>query len=242
MNPYNTSLIMFPPAAHSNIWKIKILSPLLFAPFLLLASPCLQASENLLMNPGLEQDDDSWKLFVPPESEGKGCEFTVSTDSPRSGNACGKLKSDDFARFSAGDMGYQGVPPRAGDRCRLTFWIRAADDVDARQTPAFVVRMPMQDIDGQPLPGSPALFIGLNGSTSIQLQENGLDLSEFTDPLPDKWQEVVSVFDVPEDMDVARLSSPQFFAYYTKGTIYIDDVTLERVTNDVPVSPSIKKP
>ncbi len=102
--------------------------------------------------------------------------------------------------------------------------------------------MQMLDIDGKSLPGSPALFIGVNGSTSIQKQESGVDFSGFTDPLPVEWQKVISVFDLPDEKALGKLCSPEFFAYYTKGAIYLDDVTMECVGNDVPVSPSIKKP
>ncbi len=228
---------IFPP----SFLTVRNIVLCISAAFLLLSWSSARADENLLVNAGLEQDDDSWKLFVPAESEGKGCEFTISTESPHSGNSCGKLSSDDFARFSAGDMGFQGVAPHPGDRCRLTFWIRSSEDAESRGTPALVVRMQMLDIDGQALPGAPALFIGTDGATSVQKQEGGVNFSEFKDPLPGKWKKVVSVFDVPDEMEQGKLSSPQFFAYYTKGAIYLDDVSLERVGNDVPLSPSTKK-
>ena len=201
-----------------------------------------QADDNLIPNPGVDTDDGTWGLFVPGESENKGCEFSISKDSPHSGSGCIELKSGDLARFATGPKKLVGDAVRAGDRCRLTFWVRAGSDFQAKSPPSVMVRMFLLDDQGHNLQENLAIFVGLNGKTTIQSPEKGLDFSPYKEPLPSEWTKVESVFEVPTDLGASRLSRPDFFAQYTSGSIFLDDFSLERVGSDVPLSPTFQKP
>lgn len=211
------------------------------AGLVLLPEQPARAEENLIPNPGFEEDDGSWGIFIPAESENKGCEMLWSKDSPRNGQTCLELKSGDFARFSAGPKRLEGDPIRPGDRIRLVFWVRASEDLAIKGSPAFIVRMAFQDDQRQELPTKEALFIGLNGHTTIQSMEAKLDFSEFPADIPAEWTRVESVFEVPDDLGASKLGQPGFFATYTSGSVYLDDVSLERVGKNVPLSPSSTK-
>ena len=210
---------------------------------LLLTGPAqAQTESNLIPNPGFEDQDNFWGTFIPTESQNKGCEFNISKDSPHSGNACAELKSTDFARFSIDLKDLSGDPIHTGERGRLTFWIRAAKNTQVKGAPSFIVRILLLDDQGQPLPGDQALFVGLNGQTTIQSPVSGLNLSMFPDPLPTEWTKVESVFEIPPDIKATRLGKPEFFVQYTLGSVFLDDLSLERVGKDVPLSLSSKKP
>lgn len=194
---------------------------------------------NLIPNPGFELGDSSWTSFVPGESKDKECTFTVSTVNPRSGKACGELKSADYARFSAGPRAVESGPILAGERCRLTFWVRADTATLTRSAPGFLVRMILWSEDGKQLPDDEALYVGVNGLVTLQSMSRRMDLSGYSDRLPTKWTKVEAVFDVPEMLNLGscKLGRPEFFAHYTLGSIFIDDVSLERVAPETPIKP-----
>lgn len=200
----------------------------------------LSGAENLITNPGFEDGQRGWGMFIPTESEGKGCEFLINTDSAHSGGACAELKSGNFARFSVGPKSLVG---NAGtnDRYRLTFWIRASQDLQAKGKESMIVRIFLLDNNGKPLQQNIALFVGLNGAFTIQSPEKGLDLSKLSGELPKTWTKVESVFEIPASYEAARLGKPEFFAQYTFGSIYLDDVSFERVDSATPLSPSFEK-
>jgi sialate O-acetylesterase len=213
----------------------NFIRPGLAALAMMCSLPVLQAAQNIISNPGLEQGAGTWKVFVPDESKDKGCAFSISSVSPHSGDHCAELKSAEFARFSVGHMMYNGPSPRPGERYRLSFWVRADTDTVARGSPAFVVRMLLFNETGGPLPDAPALFFGLNGRSALQFQAKGVDLSSLGGDLPSVWTQVVCDFEVPANLSIGKVLSPEFSAYYTRGSIYLDDVSLERIEQDVPV-------
>lgn len=223
-----------------SVGSLGVLRPLLLC--CALACSQAQAGDNLIPNPGVEADDGSWGIFVPGESENKGCEFSFSKESPHSGTSCLELKSGDLARFSVGPKGLTGDAVRPGDRCRLTFWVRAGNDLQVKSAPPLIVRMFLLDDQGHNLPENLAIFVGLNGKTTIQSPEKGLDFSPYKEPLPAEWTKVESVFEMPTDLGAGRLSRPEFFAQYTSGSIFLDDFSLERVGSEVPLSPTFQRP
>jgi hypothetical protein len=211
----------------------RFLASLFFSPLLVLGAFAAPGT-NLISNPGFELGDANWAVFIPGESQDKGCTFTVSTVNPHTGKACGELKSIDHARYSAGPRRIDGEPLYAGDRCRLIFWVRAEQNTLTRSDPGVIVCMILWNETGKQLPGDEALFVGLNGQVTLQSMAR-LDLSAYSDPLPVKWTKVEVVFDVPEMLNLGscKLGRPEFFAHYTRGSVFIDDVSLERVGKDV---------
>ncbi|MDR0532337.1 MAG: hypothetical protein LBH01_00105 [Verrucomicrobiales bacterium] len=201
------------------------------------------AQENLIINSDFEKDDGTWGMFVPGESKEKGCEFIYSKESPHEGLSCLEMKSSDLARFSVGPK-QLAKKLKIGERYRLTFWIRAGENTKSRSNEAFIVRLFIRDVDNQNIAGNQALFIGLNGHTTIQSPEAGLNLSQLSTGLPSKeWTKVESVFEVPgnESTGAARLNIPEFFAQYISGSIFLDDISLVQVDKSTPLSPSHEK-
>ncbi len=194
----------------------------------------VHADSNLILNPGFEEGAGSWGIFVPAESQDKECQFLISKDSPHSGSACAELKSGSFARFSIGPKSVLSGPIAPGDRFHLTYWIRAAKDAHAKGTPGFIVRIFLADSQGQTAPGNQAFFVGLNGQSNTQSPQAGVNLAMFPDPLPTEWTKVEAVIEVPADFQGGRLGRPEFFAQYTMGSIFLDDVSLERLEKEAP--------
>jgi hypothetical protein len=213
----------------------RILASSFLVPILTL-SAAAAPSLNLITNPGFELGDTNWSTFVPDESKDKDCSFTISTVNPHSGKACGELKSTDYARYSAGPLTIEGGPILAGERCRLTFWVRADTQTLTRSSPGFLVRMILWGADGKQLPGHEALYVGLSGRVTLQSMSHRMDLSAYPDPLPVKWTKVEAVFDVPDNLDHCKLRRPEFFAQYTLGSVFIDDILIELVTKSVPLT------
>lgn len=203
-------------------------------------APVSLHAENLVPNGGFEETETTWGVFIPQESENKGCELLISEDSPHSGSACAEIKSGDFARFSAYPKKIVGDPLRPGDRAKLSFWIRAGKDLKAKGDPGVVVRIFLLDSQGQNLPSSYAFFVGLNGNVSLQPVNTPPNFSELKAEVPTEWTKVEAVFDVPSDMAADRLNRPEFFGLYTSGSVFLDDISLERVAADTPLSPLSK--
>ena len=197
---------------------------------------------NLIVNPGFEDGTAPWGVFIPQESESKGCELIASKDHPHSGATCAEMKSTDFARFAILPKMAAEDFLKPGDRARLTFWIRTTQGVQTRGDVSFLVRMILVDDKGGGLPGAPALFVGLNGRTSVQSLESEFQPGGFEGKLPTAWTKVEAVFDVPGSPGASRLGSPGFFVQYAAGEIYLDDVALERVPGTTPLSATKSKP
>ncbi|MDF3059302.1 MAG: Heparinase family protein [Rariglobus sp.] len=214
----------------SPLFGAMVLAPLLAVA--VVAAP----NANRIANPGFELGDASWTSFIPGESQEKDCSFSISKTDPHTGKACAELKSADHARFSIGPRRIDGDPVLSGERCRLTFWVRADAKTDTRSAPGFLVRMILWNDEGKQLPGDEALYVGLNGQVTLQSMAQRPDFSVYSDPLPVKWTKVEAVFDVPENLGSCKLGRPEFFAHYTRGSVFIDDVSFESVGKEVPLS------
>ncbi|MFA6961595.1 MAG: hypothetical protein WC205_12645 [Opitutaceae bacterium] len=214
----------------------SILAGVFLAPILTLSAAAVAPGVNRIANPGFELGDTNWSSFVPGESKDKGCTFTISAVNPHSGKACGELKSAEYARYSAGPRTVDGGPILAGQRCRLTFWIRADTQTLTRSAPGFLVRMILWGEDGKQLPGDEAIFVGVNGQVTTQSMAQRMDLSAYSELLPVKWTKVEVVLEVPDNLGPCKLGRPEFFAHYTLGSVFIDDISLERVPATVPLT------
>ncbi len=106
----------------------------------------------------------------------------------------------------------------------------------AKGTPSFLIRLFLLDEQGEHVASNQALFLGLNGNSTVQSPGKDLDFSMIGGDIPRQWTRIEIVFDVPADVADAKLGRPEFFAQYTKGSIYLDDVVFESVGKDVPVT------
>ena len=90
-----------PGTSSPSFHPVRVLSCFAFSFAALLVLPrSVRAGTNLLTNPGFEDGTTSWGVFIPPDSEGKGCELVASKEAPHSGTGCAEMKSVDFARFA----------------------------------------------------------------------------------------------------------------------------------------------
>ncbi len=202
-----------------------------------------QAEENLIPDPGFEDGGKTWGIYVSGNSAASGCEFLTVATSPQAGTACAEMKSANNASFSISPQvlaGNQKVAPvKAGERWKLTFWIRSTEDTSTKASPAFFVRIPLLQ-DWKKLPK--VLFIGLNGASAMRETSGSLDIPEIAAELPTKWTKVESVFEIPKNLDANQMGRPEFYARGVMGTIYLDDISLEKVAASTALSQTSNAP
>ena len=203
----------------------------------LLAFAC-PAIANLIPNGNFEDGKENWNLWIPPESEDADCEFYVTDESPHSGKACAELSSLAKARYTIAAKRYEDGEVVPGKRYRLTYWIRMAENLDAKGPPYFLVRFMLLGENSEPIAGARALIIGLDGKYTIQALQGKLRLNELSAERPTTWTKVESVFEVPINSGATRLDRPGFFAMFIQGSIFLDDISLEEVDDSVTLSPS----
>ena len=170
----------------------------------------------LVSNGGFESGSADWAIFVPDESAEKNCRFSISRDHPHSGSACAELSSSELARFC---IGHKPIAVTAGDRYRVRTWFRAAATASfAKRTPGFSLRLTF--------PGA-RLQINADG---VVTAGNPLPLKQ---PVSTDWTRVEIVIQIPPGVDRV---TPDMFSY-AKGSMFVDDVGLEKVDASVPVTP-----
>jgi hypothetical protein len=183
----------------------------------------LRAGENLISNGSFESGPAGWNLFVPDESTGKNCRFDVVQDNPHGGASCARLESDDFARYA---IGAKSVPVHAGDHYRVSAWVRADSKAEVKRGGAgFVLRLTLH---------------GANGASSNNLNlvmGNKINLSHGpppSDPLPSVWTKTEAIIEIPAGVDSI---GADLFVHYSKGAIFVDDVSFEKVDSSAAVTP-----
>jgi len=181
------------------------------------------SSVPLVPNGSFEEGVTGWSPFFPGDAKDKNCRFTISQDSPHSGSSCGLMQADDFARF--------GLPSPAfhihtGEHFRIALWVRGGPDLQFRPgTPGFYIRLTLHANGQDAADGH--LFLALNGEVT-----RGAPTSD-PSPIPTQWTKMEAVVD-PTD---AELMGPVLFFGDAKGSLYIDDFTIEQVDASVPVTP-----
>lgn len=182
------------------------------------------AAGELVPNGGFETGSTGWGMFVPDESQGAGCGFDVVSDAVHSGTKCGRLFSDDYARFSIGPGGF---PAHAGEHYRVTAWVRADSTTHLRKdAPGFVIRLNLRQGNAD-APGG-HLFIEL-GNRVLQ----GEVLPAAKVKLTLKWTMVGAVVEIPPGVDAVI---PSVFSWGVKGNLYVDDLSIEKVDTSVPAT------
>jgi hypothetical protein len=188
------------------------------------------AAEPLLSNGGFENGIVGWGLFVPEESQDKNCRFDVVSDAPHSGLNCVRLQSDDFARFSVGTT---FVPVQPGECYRISVWIRADPDAQVRlKTPGFVIRLFLRQGNADAEGGH--MFIGPGNRVARNTPADPVAKT-----LPTTWTQIEAVVKIPPGVDAI---GPALFSWWTKGAIYADDFSIEKVDPATAVTPLWQPP
>jgi hypothetical protein len=185
--------------------------------------PC--AGQELIANGGFENGSTGWGIYIPEESQDKTCRFDVASDSPHSGVNCARLQTDDFARFCIGST--TSFPVQPGERYRVSAWVRLDPAAHVRvKAPGFAIRLNLslgnQDTAGGHLLIEPGNLVARNIA------------AEAVTDLPKKWTKVEAVVEVPAGVDTIR---PTLFAWWIKGSLFVDDFSITKVDATTPVTP-----
>jgi len=201
---------------------------------LLLASlatiPALAATDDLVSNGGFEAGNAGWGLYVPDESKDKNCRFDVVGDGPHSGTNCLRMQSDDYARFCVGSS---LVPVQPGEHYRISVWYKAGPDAHVREkAPGFAVRLFLAQNNADAAGGHLFIAPGNRVTRNTPADPAAADL-------PTTWTQLDAVIEIPPGVDAV---GPSLFSWWSKGTIYADDFSIEKVDASVPVTPLWQKP
>ena len=187
-------------------------------------APLLHA-ENLVPNPGFEDGQDGWVLFVPPINEGAKVQWVVVNDDPHSGAACLSMKSDEPIRWAVSSKKAFKVSP--GEKYRVQAWVKYSKDAKIEPgAPGANIRVTLVKLS----PSDPLghIHVGLAGvvrSSSVRK----LNVPQ----LPSGWQKIEAVIEIPADNDLVDLS---LFSQGVAGTMFWDDVSFELVDPNTPLS------
>lgn len=206
-----------------------------FSALLLLSSQGSMADDgaNLITNPGFENASSApatFSLFIPPDSQGVNCRFTINTDTFHSGKQSALMQADDFARFSLNpNVTY---PVVAGDLYRIGVWVKAGADFQMQPgSPGVVMRL------NQTSSASPAAavftFIYLNNTVS-QAGAPTYAPEPVTASAPTEWTHIEAVVKVSAGVDHLV---PTLFFWKAKGSLYVDDFSFQKVDPATPLSP-----
>ncbi|MGB8356023.1 MAG: carbohydrate binding domain-containing protein [Chthoniobacteraceae bacterium] len=189
------------------------------------AAHVFAAADLLVSNGEFENGIAGWTVFVPAESKDKGCVFDTVNDAPHSGKSCARLQSTDFARFGVGAG--QGIPVQPGEHYRVTAWVRAdpAAELHAK-APGFVIRLNLRLGSADAAGGH--LFISQGNLVSRDTP------AESKTDLPKEWTKVEAVVEIPPGVDTMY---PSFFSWWVKGTLFVDDFSIEKVDASTPATP-----
>jgi hypothetical protein len=196
------------------------------AVLLLLAWSAAQGvrADTLVPNGGFEEGTTGWTIFVPEESKDKNCRFDVAGDAPHSGSSAARFQSDDFARFG---IGAPVIPVQAGERYRVSVWVRIDPAAQVRpKAPGFAIRLNLRQGDSD-APGGHLFIVPGNRVSRDIPADPGADLTK-------DWTHVEAVVEIPGGVDAI---GPSLFSWWTSGTLYADDFTIEKVDAATAVTP-----
>jgi len=183
--------------------------------------------QDLVPDGGFENGAAGWSLYVPPESQDKNCRFDVVSDSPHAGVNCARFQADDFARFGVSPAGT--FPVQSGEKYRVSAWVRLdpAGHVRAK-APGFAIRLNLlqggHDAAGGHLLIEPGNLVARNLAADAVID------------LPKKWTQVEAVVQIPPGVDTV---GPSLFAWWIKGALFVDDLSIVKVDDSTPVTPMV---
>jgi len=192
----------------------------------LLLGACLAAqAQNLVKNPGFEAGESDWTLFVPPESTADACTFIVEDiKNARSGRSAARLTAFSPMRFGIGMKSSFVVSPH--ERYRIAAWYRAESGATVNTgTPGFLIRANF--IADESKPSLSTLHLGPGGLSPGTGREIGVPA------LAEKWTRLEAVIAIPEGVERLGINC---FLWLLQGTVMVDDVVVELVAGNTPLT------
>lgn len=216
-----------PPSPHMIVSSpLRCLLALVLA-----ASPVLTIkAANLVENADFEAGEEGWSLMVPPESDGLVDPLNYSTDIHHEGSTSAATTSNGPARYALCPK--KAIEVKPGQRYRLTAWVYFADDaLLERAAPGAYIRGTVLNESKSDVKTPPEhLHIGLKGDVvNSGAFINELNITE----LPKGWQKIEGVIEIPEGVSFL---APHLFVHGAVGTVYWDDVKVEKVPSTIPLS------
>ncbi len=194
----------------------------------LLTSPFLHAEENLLVNPGLEDDIEGWGIFLPEGSEDKDATMSVSPKAAHSGSNGMVMSCSESIRYAVSTRRKEGSKGSPGERFRVSVWVRAGKDfVQNPKTPGFYIRVTLHSAPAVPVTSGHQHF-GLGDFASRGRPPLG------TPEVPKTWTKIEATFEVPEE---TTSMSVDLMVHEGSGDFYIDDFSLKKVPDSTPLTP-----
>ena len=189
------------------------------------------AAESLISNGGFENGTVGWTLFVPDESQDKGCHFDVVNNAPHTGKSCLRIESKDYARYC---VGTSFIPVKPGERYHVSVWVKADPTAHARlKTPGFVIRLYLRQGNADAEGGH--LFIGPGNRVARNMPADPVAKTT----LPTTWTQIDAVVEIPPGVDAI---GPGLFSWWSKGPVYADDFSIEKVDPSTAATPIWQPP
>jgi len=215
---------------HPPVFRLLFLVPCL------LAAPVatLLAGENLFKNPGFENGEEGWKLSIPTNVVDPEAKMTITPEAARSGEAGLAMSSSECIRYSViGGRTKPLEPLVPGERFRISLWIRAGKDfVQRPNTVGFCVRVSM-GAQREDNPVEPMYFGLENHAVRGNAWQKDIEV-------PQTWTKISFVFEILKEVEI-RYVDIAFMVAEASGTLYLDDVSLERVPETTPLTPLFSK-
>lgn len=203
---------------------------LLAVGLLSLAPYCL--AENLLRNPGFEQERANWKTYIPGDEP---LEWVLDESDPHSGSVAAVMKSTIPERWAV--MNMKAVDVIEGHKYRVEAWVRCAPGTKMEpDLPGVYVGVAFFSGDWEELCKQPPYTRSFFGLADGVVDWEG---RKFLQPekLPDKWTKASAVFEAPPS---AAYMSMALTLHGTEGDVFWDDISVEEVDAATPVTDALK--
>jgi len=198
---------------------------------LLVAALCLtggaaSAQQNLIRNPGFEEELSNWSAFVPGTTPREVCKWELSSEQPHSGAKCLHLQALKPERFA---MNSNMMQVQAGQRYKVSAWVRVpAGFAVAPGTPGVLVRVDFPSKENTFWKDLVIVTLG----EKVGLVPNISKLAN--NAFPAEWTRMSGVFQVPQGVTQMNV---ELFMWSGAGDSYWDDIELLQVDAATPLSP-----
>ncbi len=190
---------------------------------------------NLVPNSGFEDGDSGFGIFPAADSKAMNCRFSIDTQTFHTGKQAALVQADDFARVSIGPN--VPIPVMSGERYRIGVWVKPGSDFQMQPgSPGLVMRLNLSQ-NNAPSP-SGLIFIYLN-DTVFPINTSPNAPLAITAPLSADWTHIEAVVEIPASVDSIQ---PVLYFWKAKGSLYVDDFTLQKVDAATPLSAMAASP
>lgn len=195
-------------------------------------------AENLAPDAGFESSMDGWEIFIGPEHRESGAvtETKVVEDVVHEGSGAAQMTTDIPIRYAISTSPKVLIPVDAGERYRISGWVKFSDDAKPQPGRATVyIRLALMEGPKQPSQDPLGnIHVGLKGEVARTPDVNKLISAE----VPKEWHKIDAVVEIPPGQTYVSIG---LFVDRIKGTATWDDIVLEKVDNSAPLSPEVTK-